>query len=103
MSIAAVKVILRVLWMRLLLALVFAGLVLAGAVHGPWNYYWFFAMACGVVLDVYWALAAGMTTPIIPPGQCRLAEVTQALYYLPLSSVPLLGQRLVPDFVSLEV
>ena len=107
MSIAAIKVILRALWMWPFLALIFTGLALAGVVHGPWNYYWFFAMGCGAVLDVYWALSARATTPVVPPGQRRLAVLTsvltQALYYLPLSSVPLLGQQIVPRFASLEI
>jgi len=101
------KAILRIVWVQLFLAIIFAGLVLAGLVHGPWNYYWFFAMGCGTVLDIYWAWTARTTPPIIPSGQRRASVstsvVSQALYYLPLSSVPLLGQQIVPHAIWLEI
>ena len=107
MPIPAIIAILRALWIWPFVAVIFAVLVLAGEVHGPWNYYWFFAMGCWLVLDAYWVLAARTTKPIIPPGQYRLAVLTSVvihlLYCLPLSSVPLLGQHILPRFVSLKI
>ena len=88
----------RVLAMWLLFGVVFMALILAGAVHGPWNYFWFFTMLCWAVLDTYWAVAAVDTAPAIPisrPAAFLLLSI-YALYCLPLSSVPLLGQRLMP-------
>jgi protein-S-isoprenylcysteine O-methyltransferase Ste14 len=107
LSIAAIVAILRALWIWLFLAAVFVGLGLAGAVHGPWSYYWFFAMGCWLVLDVYWALGEHATKPVIPPGQLGLAVlasfVIHTLYCLPLSSVPLLGQQILPRWVALQI
>jgi len=107
MSIAAIIATLRALGIWLSLTIVFIGLVLAGVVHGPWNPYWFFAMGCWFVLDAYWVWGAHATKPIIPPKQLRAAVlasvVVHTLYCLPLSSVPLLGQRILPRFVPLEL
>jgi protein-S-isoprenylcysteine O-methyltransferase Ste14 len=107
MSIAAVIRVLLALWIWPLLAAVFVGLVRAGVVHGPWNYYWFFAMGCWLVLDVYWMVSAQTTRPTIRPGPFSLAVVASvvvhALYCLPLSSVPLLGLRFLPRLVPLQV
>jgi protein-S-isoprenylcysteine O-methyltransferase Ste14 len=107
MIIATIIAILRALWLWPFLAIVFAGLVLTGVAHGPWNYCWFFAMACWLVLDAYWALGAHTTRPVITPGQLRLAVfnsfVVHTLYCLPLSSVPLLGWQILPHSTPLEI
>lgn len=107
MFIPASIAVLRALWIWPFIAVIFAGLALAGEVHGLWNYYWFFAMGCWLVLDAYWVLAARTTKPIIPPGQYRLAVLISVaihlLYCLSLSSIPLLGQQILPRFVSLEI
>lgn len=107
MSIPAFIATLLGLWIWPLVTVVFAGLVLAGDVHGPWNYYWFFAMGCWLVLDAYWVVAARTTKPIVPPRQYRLAAlasvVVHLLYCLPLSSVPWFGQQFLPRFVPVEM
>src|SRR5258708_29690387 len=91
----------------LLLAALFLGSVLVGGVHGPWNYYWLFTMVCWAVLDIYWALAARDAKPAVAVRQNRLellaAMLIYARYCLPLSSIPLLGQRLVPRFAAVEL
>jgi protein-S-isoprenylcysteine O-methyltransferase Ste14 len=91
----------------LLLAAIFLGLVLVGGAHGPWNYYWLFTMVCWAVLDIYWALAARHAKPAVTVRQNRLALLATmliyALYCLPLSSIPLLGQRISPRFAAVEI
>jgi protein-S-isoprenylcysteine O-methyltransferase Ste14 len=101
------KAISRAVEIWLLLAAIFLGLVLAGRAHGPWNYYWLFTMACWAVLDIYWALAARDAVPVAAVRQNSLAWLATmliyALYCLPLSSVPLLGQRIAPRFAAVEI
>jgi len=101
------KAILRPAEIWLLLSATFLGLVLLGGAQGPWNYYWLFAMVCWAVLDIYWALAARDAKPPVTVRQNRLALLTTmliyALYCLPLSSIPLLGQRVVPRFAAVEI
>jgi protein-S-isoprenylcysteine O-methyltransferase Ste14 len=91
----------------LLLAAIFLGSILVGAAHGPWNYYWFFTMVCWAVLDIYWALAARDVKPAVAVRQNRLkllaGMLILALYCLPLSSIPLLGQRVMPRFAAVEI
>ena len=64
-------------------------------------------MVCWAVLDIYWALAARGTKPPVAVRQSRLALLAAiliyALYCLPLSSIPLLGQRIVPRFAAAEI
>src|SRR5438093_719760 len=101
------KAISRAATIWLLLAAIFLGSVLLGGAHCPWNYYWLFAMVCWAVLDIYWALAARGTKPTVMVRQNRLALLATmliyALYCLPLSSIPLLGQRVVPRFAAVEI
>jgi protein-S-isoprenylcysteine O-methyltransferase Ste14 len=101
------KAISRAAKIWLLLAAIFLGSVLVGGVHGPWNYYWLFTMVCWAVLDISWALAARDVKPPVTVRQNRLALPTTlliyALYCLPLSSIPLLGQRFVPRFAAVEI
>ena len=107
MSIEATRVIIRALWIWPFLAAVFAGLVFTGFAHGPWNYCWFFAMGCDAVLGVYWSLAACAARQITPSPGCCVARLTsvvpQVLYCLPLSSIPILGQRIFPHNVTVEI
>lgn len=73
--------------------------------RGPWNYYWLFAVGCWVVLNLYWAWSARQTLPVLRPWSWLLWSVSIAeflLYSLPLSSVPILGQRLGPRFTAVE-
>jgi protein-S-isoprenylcysteine O-methyltransferase Ste14 len=101
------KAISRAAKLWLLLTAIFLGSVLMGVVHGPWNYYWLFTMVCWAVLDIYWALAARDAKPAVAVRQNRLALLTTvliyALYCLPLSSIPLLGQRVVPHLTAVEI
>ena len=68
--------------------------------------YWLAAIACWLVLDVYWAWAARHTKRAIPSGprQTRwlVTFLVYALYCLPLSSVPLLGRQVVPAFTTIR-
>ena len=101
------KAIFRAAAIWLLLTAVFLSSVLLGGAHGPWNYYWLFTMVCWAVLDLYWALAARGTKATVTVRQDRLALLAgmgiYALYCLPLSSIPLLGQRFIPRFAAVEI
>jgi protein-S-isoprenylcysteine O-methyltransferase Ste14 len=70
------------------------------------NRYWLFAISCWLVLDLYWALAARHTKPVTAGGRkwvtLSSTFLIYALYCLPLGSVPLLGQRVVPRFVAIQ-
>src|SRR5262245_34723566 len=70
------------------------------------NWFWLFTLACWAVLDCYWA-AAGQTNKTVSPAKQSLSAVVigwtpHALYCLPLSSVPILGQRLLPNIAVLQ-
>ena len=101
------KAISRAATIWLLIAAILLGSVLIGGVHGPWNYYWLFTMVCWAVLDLYWALAARSTKPAVAVRQNHLALLVMmliyALYCMPLSSIPLLGQRVLPRYVALQM
>lgn len=90
-----------------LLAAILLGCLLAGGVRAPWNGYWIFAMGCWATLDVYWAIAARRTPPTAEAGGSRTNSLaimsTYSLYCLPLSSVPLLGQRIMPRLAAWEL
>ena len=93
------------IWLVLALASVACVFFLAGG-HGYRNVYWVFTIGCWFVLDIYWALAARHINPSItcekPRATLFVTFVIYALYCLPLSSVPLLGERIVPRFTSLQ-
>jgi protein-S-isoprenylcysteine O-methyltransferase Ste14 len=96
--------ILRTARMWLVMAVVFADCILLRFMLGPWNYYWLFAVVCWAGLNVYWTLAARNTKPM--PGSRSQFVVFVAgflLYCLPLSSIPILGQRLAPQFAAVEI
>ena len=90
----------------LLLALVSFGCVIFGGTHDYSNGYWLFTLSCWLVLDISWVIAARHTKPGITAGQSwatlSVAFLVYALYCLPLSSVPLLGQRVLPRLVALQ-
>jgi Putative protein-S-isoprenylcysteine methyltransferase len=72
----------------------------------PFNWFWLFTLACWAVLDCYWA-ALGQTNKTVPPAKQSHSAVVigwmpHALYCLPLSSVPILGQRLLPNSALLQ-
>jgi protein-S-isoprenylcysteine O-methyltransferase Ste14 len=96
--------ILHVLALWLLLGVVFVALVLVGVARGPWNYFWFFTMFCWMARDIYWVAAAEGVKPEIPMS--RWGAFTSfsiyALCCLPLDSVPILGQRVIPDSLVLH-
>lgn len=103
----AFKAIFRAAEIWLLLAAIFLGSIRVGGAQGTWNYYWLFTMVCWAVLDIYWALAARGAKPALTVGQNRLAlpatVFIYSLYCLPLSSIPVLGQRVVPRFAAVEI
>jgi protein-S-isoprenylcysteine O-methyltransferase Ste14 len=96
--------ILHVLAMWLFLGVVFVALVLVGAARGPWNYFWFFTMFCWMARDNYWVAAAEGVKPDTPMS--RWGAFTSlsiyVLYCLPLDSVPMLGQRVIPNSLVLH-
>ncbi len=106
MFVATMKAIFHATEMWLLLALVFFGCVFFGGTHDYSNGYWLFTVSCWLVLDISWALAARHTKPVITGGQrwatLLVTFLVYALYCLPLSSVPLLGQRVLPRLVALQ-
>ncbi len=90
----------------LVLAVVVIDCILLCALQGPWNYCWLFAVGCWVVLNLYWAWLARNTTPVLSRWSWLLWLVSIGeflLYSLPLSSIPILGTRLVPRWPALEV
>jgi protein-S-isoprenylcysteine O-methyltransferase Ste14 len=96
--------ILRTIRIWVVLAVVLADCVLLHLLPGPWNYYWLFAVGCSVVLNLYWARAARNTKLVLGSPILWLVSVAEFLLYsLPLSSVPILGQRLAPRFAAVEI
>ena len=74
--------------------------------RGSWNYYWLFAVSCSAVLSLYWTRAARNAKPVLGRLSWILWLVSLVeflLYALPLSSVPILGQRLAPRFTAVEI
>ena len=88
-------------------AAAFAILVLVGPEHARWNYCWLFTISCWFALDVYWAFAARRAKPAAEGRQTLLTLLCTlliyAVYCLPLSFIPILGQRVVPHFAGLEM
>jgi len=69
-----------------------------------WSYCWLLAIGCWSFLSIYWALAARNTKPVSGGRMHFLMFVTEYLLYcLPLSSIPILGQRFMPRFVGVEI
>jgi protein-S-isoprenylcysteine O-methyltransferase Ste14 len=70
-----------------------------------------FTMGCWAVFAIYWWLASKRVARTIAVGQSPLVRVAAlttlavsfALYYLPLSSVPVLGWPVLPHYVVLQV
>lgn len=92
------------IWMVVVVTIVDCAAVVL--LPGPWNYYWLFAVGCCAVLNLYWSYASRHMTPTLPKGAWILWIVSVAeylLYCLPLSSVPVLGQRFMPRFVAVEI
>jgi protein-S-isoprenylcysteine O-methyltransferase Ste14 len=105
-SVVMMKAVFPAMAIWLLLALVSVACVLLAGSQDHRNAYWVFTMGCWFVLDIYWALAARRIKPSVAGGKPRapllVAFVIYALYCLPLSSVPLLGERIVPHSVPLQ-
>jgi len=106
MFIAAMRAVLRATEIWLLLALMsFVCVAFVGA-HDYQNGYWLFTIGCWFVLDFFWALAARHTRPVVtgtPNWRMLLVTIViYALYCLPLSSIPLLGQRIIPHSAALQ-
>lgn len=70
------------------------------------NGYWLFTIGCWIVLDLFWAIAGRHKSPtMISRRNWATFAVTvliYALYCLPLSSVPLVGQRIVLESTTLQ-
>jgi protein-S-isoprenylcysteine O-methyltransferase Ste14 len=107
MFVITMRAILRATQIWLLIAFVSLNCSLIVGVDGYRNGYWLFAIGCWLFLDIYWALAARHTeagTASSPKWTTLLISLLiYALYCLPLSSVPLIGQRVVPDFIALQI
>src|SRR5437867_11803447 len=106
MFVAIMRAVSRATEIWLLLALVSLGCVLLGGAHGYQDAYWLFTIGCWAVLDICWALAARQTKPVSAGRQkwttLLVTFLIYALYCLPLSSIPLLGQRVLPRFMALQ-
>jgi len=74
--------------------------------HETFNWFWLFTLACWAALDCYWATAGQMNKTISQAKPSLSAVVIgwtpHALYCLPLSSVPILGQRFLPNIAFLQ-
>jgi protein-S-isoprenylcysteine O-methyltransferase Ste14 len=107
MSTAQIKAIWPIikLWSVVALAF-FAGVFFAGKTIDTLNVWWLLTIACWFVLDLYWAMAASHTNVKLPEGPKLTVLLTMLLIYLlyclPLSSVPIIGQRIVPDYEPLR-
>jgi protein-S-isoprenylcysteine O-methyltransferase Ste14 len=91
----------------ILIPVVGLGSALLGFAPLPVNYFWLFTIACWIVLDHYWMMAAHVTKPSSPVNKnlgAQLATIAvYSLYCLPLSSIPILGLRVIPRLVAVEL
>lgn len=101
---AAATPILRSARIWLILAVLFADSLLFWLTHVPWNCYWLFAIGCWSFLNVYWSLAARNAVPV-SGGKLHFSLFVAEflLYGLPLSSLPILGQRFIPRYTAMEI
>jgi protein-S-isoprenylcysteine O-methyltransferase Ste14 len=107
MSTAQIKAIWPVIKLWLLVALAFFGCVFAAGIKfDELNVWWLLTIACWFVLDLYWATAASYTNIQLPGGPKLTVLLAMLLIYwlycLPLSSVSIIGQRIVPDYEPLR-
>lgn len=97
----------RAMKIWVLIGAVCAGFVILGIAHGPLNYFWFFAIGCWITLDIYWLMAGRMSQPSVPVRKNRKVEsaliLIYAAYCLPLSSVPILGLRIIPRTTAFDL
>lgn len=98
----------RTLRLGVVLAVVFADLALLLFGRMAWNYSWLFAVLCWTILNVYWTWASRKTPPVAGSGIgwwliWLFSLMEFVIYCLPLSAVPILGQRLAPRFASVEL
>jgi protein-S-isoprenylcysteine O-methyltransferase Ste14 len=107
MSTAQIKAIWPIIKLWLVVALAFFGCVFAaGTTIDELNVWGLLTIGCWFVLDLYWATAASHTNVVLP-GRTKLSVLLvmlliYLLYCLPLSSVPIIGQRIVPDYQPLR-
>jgi len=90
----------------LVIGVVLVDAVLLWVLPGPWNYYWLFAVGCWVVVNLYWAWAGRKAVPMLGRWSWAIWLLSVGEFMiccLPLSSVPILGQRSVPRFPVVEI
>jgi len=107
MFVPAMRAVLHTTEIWLLLALMWFVCVSFAGAHSYQNGYWLFTIGCWFVLDLFWGLAARHARPAVA-GRRRwvtllVGVLIYALYCLPLSSIPLLGERVVPHSAALQV
>jgi protein-S-isoprenylcysteine O-methyltransferase Ste14 len=91
----------------LLILVVWVSYLTAGGSQDDVNIPWLFTVGCWACLDFCWAFAPRGAMPAagVRPqrlGPSLLAMLPHLLYCLPLSGVPVLGQRLIPRMPALE-
>jgi protein-S-isoprenylcysteine O-methyltransferase Ste14 len=107
MHFTRLKAILPAIKIWLLVALASLGCVVFGQDDGGWNVWWLFTIGCWFVLDVYWAVAASDLN-MAPSSQRNrtlllMTLLIYSLYCLPLASVPIIGQRILPAYEPLQM
>src|SRR5215212_8408827 len=94
--------------MGIWLAIVVISAACAGAgVVGDVGVPWLVTIACWACLDLFWNRAArghvsAGDAPRVPMRSRVLTKIPHLLYCLPLSNVPILGQRLLPQLSAMQ-
>ena len=93
------------IWLTVMV--VWASFVAAGGSRDEVSIPWLVTIVCWACLDFCWALAPRSAIPTSGvrsqrAGQLLLTILPHALYCLPLSGVPMLGQRLIPRLPLIE-
>jgi protein-S-isoprenylcysteine O-methyltransferase Ste14 len=96
------------MWIWLTLLVVWALYLAAGGSLSYESTPWLLTVGCWMCLDFRWVLAPRGAQPAVGVSLSRLgalvlAIIPHALYCLPLTGVPILGQRLIPRLPALEM
>jgi protein-S-isoprenylcysteine O-methyltransferase Ste14 len=107
MSTTPITAIWPVIRLWLVVSLLFLGcIVVVGRTQIELNVWWLLTIGCWFVLDLYWAAAASRTNMDVhgqpKPMPLLTMLLIYSLYCLPLSSVPIIGQRILPDYEPLR-